>query len=206
MNSRIQKNTLIGRSLWMVAGVLLLFSIAARAAEQRPNVLFIAIDDMNDWVGCLGGHPQVKTPNIDGLAARGTLFTNGHAQAPLCNPSRTSIMSGLRPGSTGIYTLQPGFRASPVLKDYVMLPQYFRKNGYFTATSGKVYHDGSVPPRDRTNEFEVWGPAPSMPTPPKKIVNTPDTLKLMDWGVFPERDEDEADWKIADACIGQLKS
>ena len=62
-----------------------------------PNVLFIAIDDLNDWVGCLNGHPQVKTPNIDALAARGTLFTNAHCQAPICNPSRTSIMTGLRP-------------------------------------------------------------------------------------------------------------
>ncbi len=60
-----------------------------------PNVLFIAIDDLNDWVGCLDGHPQVKTPNIDALAQRGTLFTNAHCQAPICNPSRTSVMTGL---------------------------------------------------------------------------------------------------------------
>src|SRR5689334_17210401 len=57
---------------------------------RPPNVLFIAIDDLNDWVGCLGGHPQVKTPHMDGLARRGTLFANAHCQAPLCNPSRTS--------------------------------------------------------------------------------------------------------------------
>src|SRR5262245_48137969 len=70
--------------------VALLFAAPLPAAE-RPNVLFIAVDDLNDWVGCLGGHPQARTPNIDRLARRGTLFTNAHCQAPLCNPSRTSL-------------------------------------------------------------------------------------------------------------------
>src|SRR5688500_20345298 len=69
------------------------------ADAARPNVLFIAIDDLNDWVGCLGGHPQARTPNIDRLAKRGTLFTNAHCQAPLCNPSRTSLLTGLRPST-----------------------------------------------------------------------------------------------------------
>ena len=73
------------------------------AAADKPNVLFIAIDDQNDWIGALGGHPQVKTPHIDGLARRGTLFSNAHCQAPLCNPSRSSLLTGLRPSSTGIY-------------------------------------------------------------------------------------------------------
>ena len=78
--------------------------------RERPNVLFIAVDDLNDWIGCLGGHPQVQTPNIDRLAARGTLFTNAHCQAPLCNPSRSSLLTGLRPSTTGIYGLSPGIR------------------------------------------------------------------------------------------------
>ena len=64
----------------------------AQAAEvKRPNVLFIAIDDLNDWVSCLGGHPQASTPNIDRLAKRGVLFSNAHCQAPICNPSRVSL-------------------------------------------------------------------------------------------------------------------
>ena len=79
-------------------------------ASSKPNVLFLAIDDLNDWIGCLGGHPQVKTPNLDKLAARGTLFTNAHCQAPVCNPSRTSVLLGLRPSTTGIYSLQPSFK------------------------------------------------------------------------------------------------
>ena len=94
-------------------------------AAAKPNVLFIAIDDLNDWVGCLGGHPQAKTPNIDRLASRGTLFSNAHCQAPLCNPSRSSLLTGLRPSTTGIYGLAPGIRDVAMLKQHVTLPQYF---------------------------------------------------------------------------------
>ena len=72
-------------------------------AGERPNVLFIAIDDMNDWIGCLGGHPDTRTPNLDALAGRGVLFTNAHCAAPLCNPSRAALMTGLRPSTTGVY-------------------------------------------------------------------------------------------------------
>jgi arylsulfatase A-like enzyme len=178
----------------------------AAAPPGRPNVLFIAVDDLNDWVGCLGGHPQVKTPHIDRLAGRGTLFTNAHCQGPLCNPSRASLLTGLRPSTTGLYSLQPGIRAVAALKDHVTLPQHFAAHGYHTFTAGKVFHDGSIPPGDRTREFHVWGVTAGMPYPPKKFVDTPAGLRAMDWGVFPEKDEDQADWKIADAAIGQLKS
>jgi len=179
---------------------------ASAATINRPNVLFIAIDDLNDWVGCLHGHPQVKTPRIDRLANRGTLFANAHCQAPLCNPSRNSLLTGLRPSTTGIYGLAPGIRNVASLKQCVTLPQYFAQHGYFTAGFGKVFHDGSIALADRTNEFNVWGPAPGMPLPPKKFVNTPDTLRAMDWGVFPPDDKEQADWKIADAAIAQLKA
>src|SRR3954465_7425057 len=108
------------RSILILLAFLLVAASAAPAQDQRsaaasvprPNVLFIAIDDLNDWEGCLGGHPQVKTPNIDRLARRGTLFTSAHCQAPLCNPSRTSILTGLRPSTTGIYALEPWFRTT----------------------------------------------------------------------------------------------
>jgi arylsulfatase A-like enzyme len=196
--------------LWFIGlaiCLLLAAPISARAQTRpaHPNVLFIVIDDLNDWVGCLGGHPQAKTPNIDRLAARGTLFVNAHCQAPLCNPSRSSVMTGLRPSTTGIYALLPGIRDVDALKDHVTLPQYFSSQGYFTFTCGKVYHDGSIKPKDQAREFNVWGPAPGMPLPKQKFVHTPDDIRAMDWGIFPERDEDQADWKIADAAIAQLK-
>jgi arylsulfatase A-like enzyme len=178
----------------------------AAPAAGHPNILFIAIDDLNDWVGAFGGHPQVKTPHIDRLASRGTAFLNAHCQAPLCNPSRSSLLTGLRPSTTGIYGLAPGIRAVPELRERVTMPQHFKRSGYFTATFGKVFHDGSIVPRDRTNEFDVWGIAPGIPMPPTKFVQTPSPMAAVDWGVFPDRDEDQGDWKIADAAIAQLKA
>ena len=92
---------------------------------DRPSVLMIVIDDLNDWIGCLGGHPQVKTPSLDRLAARGTLFTSAHCQAPLCNPSRSSVLTGLRPSTTGIHGLKPGIRDVERTQRHVTLPQTF---------------------------------------------------------------------------------
>jgi choline-sulfatase len=89
------------------------FFSASMAVETKSNVLFIAIDDQNDWIGHLGGHPLARTPNLDRLAARGTTFLSAHCQAPLCNPSRTSLLLGLRPTTTGIYGLSPWFRTLP---------------------------------------------------------------------------------------------
>lgn len=189
-----------------VGVALTLLPAAPALAVTHPNVLFIAIDDLNDWVGCLGGHPQAQTPNLDRLAARGTLFRNAHVQAPLCNPSRSSLLTGLRPSTTGIYGLLPGIRDVAATRDCVTLPQYFAGHGYFTAGFGKVFHDGSIPPVRQTNEFNVWGIAPGMPLPKQKIVETPAKMRVMDWGVFPPDDRDQADWKIADAAIAQLKS
>src|SRR5688572_8660115 len=96
-------------------------------APKRPNILLIAIDDLNDWVGAFGGHPQAYTPHMDRLARRGTAFTNAHCQAPLCNPSRTSFLTGLRPSTTGAYALDPWFRVSEKFRDWETLPQYFAK-------------------------------------------------------------------------------
>jgi len=136
--------------------VTLIASQAFLQAEEKPNVLLIAIDDLNDWTGCLGGHPQAKTPNIDALAGRGTLFTNAHCQAPICNPSRTSVLVGLRPSTTGIYLNSPWFRNTRRNRDRITLPQYFRQHGYETLTTGKIYHGSKV---DEAS-FEVVGPRP----------------------------------------------
>ena len=77
--------------------------LAATLHSAKPNVLFIAIDDLNDWVGVLGGHPQARTPNLDRLAASGVLFTNAHCAAPACNPSRSAIFTGISPHRSGLY-------------------------------------------------------------------------------------------------------
>lgn len=207
----------MNRSLIVALSVVVsvAFVRAAQASSSRPNVLFIAIDDQNDWIGHLGGHPLAKTPNIDRLAARGTAFLNAHVQSPLCNPSRTSLMLGLRPTTTGIYGLAPWFRDVPKWRDRVSLPQHFAAHGYRTLATGKIYHFGpGGPPRRKGKdnagppEFQVLGTAGGIGAkPPKKLIPaTPmGNHPLMDWGVFPHRDEDKGDYQVATWTIEQIR-
>ncbi len=175
------------------------------AAEKKKNVLFIAIDDLNDWIGCLGGHPQVQTPNIDQLAARGTLFRNAYTQSPICNPSRASVMTGLRPSTTGIYSLAPWFRKVDALKDLVTLPQHFSQNGYTTYTVGKIYHGRDW---DKTDiaEFDVVGKTEPGLRNPQKRVPTPRGGAGMDWAPYAHDATDHKDWKTASWAVEQLEA
>lgn len=189
---------------WSYRILLLLVctALTQMAGEARPNVLFIAVDDLNDWVGCLQGHPQAATPNLDRLAARGVLFANAHCQAPLCNPSRTSLLFGRRPSTTGVHGLAPAPREIASLRDALSLPQCFAAAGYHTATTGKIYHDSAAMPLAR--EFSVIGTKGPPPYPPSKLVTTPDTMKAVDWGPFEADEHKHGDWQIADAAITQL--
>jgi choline-sulfatase len=180
--------------------------LCATGAE-KPNVLFIVIDDQNDWVGPLGGHPLAKTPSLDRLAARGTVFLSAHCQGALCNSSRTSVMLSLRPTTTGIYGLAPRFRDLDKWRDRVSLPQYFHEHGYRTATTGKVYH--SLRPQQLAFEFDDIGPGGgASPRPPKKLIPpTPNgNNRLVDWGTFPHRDEDKTDYHVASWAVEKLKA
>ena len=113
-------------------------SLLSQGRGAKPNVLFIAIDDQNDWIGHMGGHPLAKTPHLDQLAERGTTFLNAHCQAPLCNPSRTSLMLGLRPTTTGIYGLAPWFRTLDEWKDRIALPQLKGALVVFSPTTSQL--------------------------------------------------------------------
>ncbi|MBD3675921.1 MAG: sulfatase [Planctomycetaceae bacterium] len=175
------------------------------SAAEKPNILFIAIDDQNDWIGCLGGHPLAKTPNIDKIAERGTVFLNAHCQAPLCNPSRTSLMTGKRPSTTGVYGLAPWFRQVPKWKDLVSLPQHLEANGYSTYSTGKIYH-GGYGRRKNDDEFQTLGPPAGVGARPKeKLVKTPAPHPLVDWGVFPHKDEDKQDYVVASWAVEQIE-
>ena len=138
--------------------IALCLSLNQPIAAQRPNVLFIAIDDLNDWIGCLGGHPQALTPNIDRLAARGVLFTNAHCASPACNPSRAAVFSGRLPGVTGVWSNQSG-SIDQLYPNAPMLSTVFSEAGYVSFGTGKLLHSGG---KDLFDEYysveQRWSP------------------------------------------------
>ncbi|MCX6608085.1 MAG: sulfatase [Acidobacteria bacterium] len=176
------------------------------AAPAKPNVLFIAVDDLNDWISCLGGHPQSKTPNFDRLAAMGTLFTSAHCAAPLCNPSRAALMTGIHPSSSGVYTNNQPWRGAKLLAKAVTLPQYFTANGYRSIGSGKTYHDSYADPES----WEAYFPTkkqqkPVDPKPAKLPANGLPGGNL-DWGPLTVTDEAMGDHKVVDWVTGQMNA
>ncbi len=188
---------------WGLGCLILVAGSSLEGAEAKPNVLMIAIDDQNDWIGCLGGHPLAKTPNIDALAQRGTLFLNAHCQAPLCNPSRTSLLMGLRPSTTGIYGLAPNIRTLPEYKKRISLPQHFAEHGYRTAATGKIFHGGNG-----KGDFQISGPAGGVGIKPQAKLIPPTPMgnhPLMDWGTFPHEDQEKGDDQITTWAVQQLK-
>ncbi len=180
-----------------ITSVLVFFQIAA---AERPNILLISIDDLNDWVGCLGGHPQARTPNIDRLAKRGTLFTNAHCQSPVCNPSRASMLTGRYPHSTGIYFLSPPLTEAPALEGVLTLPEHFAENDYHTMAVGKIFHG-----KDKQFFAEYGGSNGGFGPRPKKKISQPHGHPLWDWGVFPNDDEKMPDMIATHWAVEKLK-
>jgi arylsulfatase A-like enzyme len=144
--------------------LLCVFSLSLVGADtvSKPNVLFIGIDDLNNWVGCLGGHPQAKTPNLDRLAASGVLFTNAYSPAPACNPSRSSVLTGIPCHQSGLYSNRQMMRE--VMPNAVTIPAYFSQQGYWSIGSGKMLHyfidarswDDYYPDKNREDPFPPW--------------------------------------------------
>ena len=126
------------RPFFAVGVLCFMFGLSAAQADEKLNVLFIAADDLRADLRCMGNR-EVLTPNLDALAARGRLFNKAYCQQAVCNPSRASLMTGLRPDTLKIWDLPTHFRHR--LPDVVTLPQHFKKQGYFTQNIGKIYHN-----------------------------------------------------------------
>ncbi len=146
VNPHVCIRRIIHLSLAMTAFAAACSSSEFAESAERPNVLFLAIDDLNDWIGIngAGGHPQAITPNLDRLFSRSVYFSNAHCTAPVCAASRNSLLSGLRPSTTGWYTNTNRIRTTydQILGDIPPLPLQFRQNGYTTLGGGKIYHKG----------------------------------------------------------------
>ncbi|HEY2951183.1 MAG TPA: sulfatase [Verrucomicrobiae bacterium] len=183
-------NTLIR----ILAAATALLSGAEAMAAERPNVLFIAVDDLNHWVGHLGRNPQTKTPNIDRLAKMGVAFTHAYCAAPVCNPSRTALLSGKRPGVTGVYNNSDRYEAA-VKADETLVMQ-FKKAGYMTLGKGKLWHDGLGFPEQWDERGQ--GEAPE----PKPAENR--SIGAIQFGPVDADDSALEDTHIADFGIEQL--
>lgn len=169
--------------------------------EKRPNVLFIAVDDLNDWVGHLGGHPQSHTPNIDALADDGVSFTHAYCPAPACGPSRTALMYGIAPHKSGSYGHHGVYNPAKLLsRERLPLNLILQKNGYYTAGCGKIFHYPETRGWDayvskfKGTQGKSKGLGPDRP--------------LSDWRFGPidtEDDSDTPDGKLTDWAIDQLQ-
>jgi len=176
-------------------GLAVAASASTTAPAARPNVLFIVIDDLRDWVGYLGRHPQAKTPHLDRLAARGVAFTRAYTASPSCNPSRAAVLTGLRPFTTGVYENDADWRT--VVPEEQTLPSAFRRAGYHVCGAGKVYHT-AYPRRSEWDDYlEDEGKTPR----PAQAAGAGTRIKF---GAVDAEDGEMRDAKVVDYAIRQL--
>lgn len=207
-------------TILMLASVCLAFG-KTKKSEQVPNVLLITVDDMNDWVGAFGGHPQAITPNLDKFAEDAVIFTRAYCSAPLCNPSRTSMLTGYNPSTTGVYGNEEIFREQAGFENTVTIPQYFNQHGYSTIAGGKIFHSPHGPkeegrPHSDPGSFEKENRSGLGTRFPAKedrfqhgIVfkkNAGHMKKAFDWGASPGSKVSTNDWKNADYCVKELQA
>ena len=170
----------------------LLFSILR--ADDRPNVLFIAVDDLNTWVTHLGGHPQALTPNIDRLAARGVTFERAYCAVPACEPSRAALMSGQRPTTTGCYA--NGDEWLQIIPEGQTLSMRFKEAGYHTVGAGKIFHSDEFFPSEWTEYLDGTGLESHGGVPKNQGYHEPLEMSI--------QDEDIEDWHTVNYCIEQM--
>ncbi len=175
----------------------------------KPNVLFIAIDDLNDWAGFLNGHPQAQTPRMDQLASQSIVFHNAYCSGPACGPSRTSLLYGIQPYKSGSYGLHEVYNPKnmEMFANHTSLPARFKEEGYYTAGCGKIFH---YPESNR--DFEVYYCSPNSRVFPESenpdsfIPNGERPFSDFQFGPIGKKNEHKLhDQQYADWAVEQLK-
>ena len=185
------------RSAFALTVVFFGILLDARGEQTRPNVLFIAVDDLNHWVGHLGRNPQTITPNLDRLADMGVSFAHAYCAAPACNPSRAALMGGMRPSTTGVYHNSDDYR--PHIRPEQTLNSHFRVNGYRVVGAGKIYH-GSFGRRGEWDDYAK-----------KKPIKNEGSYVAKDfggvrWAQLKGDDTAVGDYQTVSYCIEQLRA
>ncbi|MDG2128565.1 MAG: sulfatase [Fuerstiella sp.] len=182
---------------------------AALQTPDRPNILFIAIDDLNDWVEPLSGHPQSLTPNLSVFADDSVNFTRNYCTSPGCNPSRSTLMTGYHTYTSGMYSNYQDWRKVPRLAQATTLGEYFRDNGYYSAGAGKIYHYSQVAPRTWDDYFpSQTNNMPEEFIPENNPVNMPEfkyMYRMFDWDALSFDDTETADYKSVSYINTQLE-
>lgn len=178
-----------------------------RAAASRPDVLFIVLDDMNDWISLLDPGAPVQTPHLQRLADRGMLFSRAYVPSPACNPSRSAILTGVSPATSGVYGNKSDWRGA--LPHAVTLPRHFMDHGYRVEGAGKIYHHhlaGAFHEAEAFHEFLAMPWPPDAPMPTAKLNRLPDYGSAnTDWGPWPENEADALDVRSVDWCIRKMQ-
>lgn len=182
--------------------------LLARLAEveaAKPNVLFIVIDDMNDWISLLDPQSPIKTPNLERLAKRGTLFTNAYCISAACNPSRVATLTGLRPSTSGVYGNKSDWRKALPRRQTLM--QQFQLAGYAVRGAGKIFHHQFNGAFHDEASFGDFLPMAPQNMPPKKLNQaTKYGSRNTDWGAWPSDEKNTIDFRTTEYCIRSLKT
>ncbi|MEQ5789194.1 sulfatase [Erythrobacter sp. NFXS35] len=189
----------IGVLVGLLASFLISPALSAQTISSKPNVLFVVVDDMNDWTTLFNRNNPIRTPHLERLAQRGVFFDRAYAASPACNPSRAAILNGVRPHRSGVYNNASDWRSSPI-KGTGILPKIFKDNGYFVAGAGKIFHHhDNWRFHDNSAFHEFLMMRINEPYPEQKLNGLPEYgSRNTDWGPWPENIEDTADYKTVD--------
>lgn len=199
---------------WMAILLLTACHTAPDANEKNnlvdhPNVLFISIDDLNDWAQPLAGNSQALTPHLNEFAKESVNFSRNYCTSPGCNPSRSTLLTGLHTYTSGMYSNYQDWRNVPLLKDKPTLGRYFRENGYYTAGAGKIFHYTQVDTLAWDAYFpSIKNPMPADDLPENRPLQMPPfkySYGMFDWGPLAIEDKETSDFKSVNYISEQLQ-